>query len=243
MNFEYWNPWHGCRKISSGCKYCYVYRQDEMYGTDISSSEIRKTGNFNLPLKKKRDKSYKLPIGKTVLACFTSDFFIEEADQWRVEAWEMIKLRSDLTFYIFTKRIDRFRVSLPEDWNDGYANVIIGCTVENQEMADYRLPIFKNLPIKHKSIVCAPLIGDIDLSPYLDSTIKEVLLSGESGTEVRICDYNWVLNIREQCIIADTPFCFHHTGAKLLKDGKLYRIRRQHQISQAIKAGIDYKMK
>ena len=51
-----WNPWHGCTKISAGCKYCYVYRQDEMYGSEISSSECRKTANFNLRIKKKRDK-------------------------------------------------------------------------------------------------------------------------------------------------------------------------------------------
>ena len=48
-----WNPWHGCTKISPGCKYCYVYRQDEMYGSEISSSECRKTGNFYLPIKHK----------------------------------------------------------------------------------------------------------------------------------------------------------------------------------------------
>ena len=61
-----WNPWHGCTKISPGCKYCYVYRQDEMYGSEISSSECRKTGNFNLPLKRKRDKSWKIESGKIV---------------------------------------------------------------------------------------------------------------------------------------------------------------------------------
>ncbi len=33
-----WNPWHGCTKISPGCKYCYVYRQDEQYGTELASS-------------------------------------------------------------------------------------------------------------------------------------------------------------------------------------------------------------
>ena len=33
-----WNPWHGCTKISPGCKYCYVYRQDEMYGTGVGAS-------------------------------------------------------------------------------------------------------------------------------------------------------------------------------------------------------------
>jgi len=61
-----WNPWHGCTKISPGCKYCYVYRQDKMYGSEISSSECRKTGNFNLPLKRKRDKSWKIESGKIV---------------------------------------------------------------------------------------------------------------------------------------------------------------------------------
>lgn len=33
-----WNPWHGCTKLSAGCKYCYVYRQDAMYGTEEAAS-------------------------------------------------------------------------------------------------------------------------------------------------------------------------------------------------------------
>lgn len=41
-----WNPWHGCTKISPGCKYCYVYRQDEQSGTELASSLCRKTANF-----------------------------------------------------------------------------------------------------------------------------------------------------------------------------------------------------
>lgn len=243
MNYANWNPWHGCTKISAGCKYCYVYRQDEMYGSEIASSEVRLTGNFNLPLKKKRDKSYKIETGTLVFTCFTSDFFVDDADQWRKEAWEMMKLRQDLIFYIFTKRIDRFTVSLPDDWGDGYENVIVGCTVENQDRADYRLPILQSLPIKHKTIICAPLLGPISLEKYLDASIEEVAASGESGNDARICDYQWILDIREQCMNADIPFCFHQTGAKFLKEGKLFRIRREHQISQARKANIDYKLK
>ena len=130
-----WNPWHGCTKISAGCKYCYVYRQDEMYGADISSREVRKTANFNLPVKRKRDKNYKIEPGRLVYTCFTSDFFVDGADEWRAEAWAMIRERTDLDFFIFTKRIDRFRIGLPDDWEEGYRNVIIGCTVENQAMA------------------------------------------------------------------------------------------------------------
>ncbi|MDZ4058559.1 MAG: DUF5131 family protein, partial [Bacteroidales bacterium] len=157
-------------------------------------------------------------------------------------AWTIIKERRDLIFYIFTKRIDRFKVSLPTDWGDGYENVIVGCTIENQDRADYRIPIFKSLPIKHKTIICAPLLERVDLRAWLDKSIEEVAASGESGNEARICDYEWVLNIREQCIEADIPFCFHQTGAKFLKEGKLYRILRKYQISQAKKAGIDYKI-
>ncbi len=123
-----------------------------MYGNISCSSICRKTQAFNAPIKKKRDGSYKIPSGKIVLTCFTSDFLLKDADEWREECWQMIRTRNDLLFYFFTKRIDRLQECLPDDWCDGYDNVIIGCTVENQDMADYRLPIFKSLPIKHKTI-------------------------------------------------------------------------------------------
>lgn len=240
IEYHQWNPWHGCKKISEGCRHCYVYRQDSMYGSPINSSEVRKTGSFDLPVRRKRDKSYKLAPNSMIYTCFTSDFFVEDADDWRIEAWDMIRRRNDMMFYIFTKRIDRFNISLPEDWGDGYDNVIIGCTVENQDRANYRLPIFKTLPIKYKTIICAPILEPIDIAGYLDGSIYEVAVSGESGNAARNCDYDWVLSIREQCIMADVSFCFHQTGANFIKGGRLYRIKRMHQIPQAHKACINY---
>lgn len=237
-----WNPWHGCTKISPGCRYCYVYRQDEMYGSEKLSSQVSRNGNFNLPIKRSRDKSYKIPSGKIVFTCFTSDFLLEGADEWRAQAWAIIRERSDLMFYFFTKRIDRFAQCCPDDWGDGYDNVIVGCTVENQAMADYRLPIFNRMPIKHKAIIVAPILEMVDLTPYLNSTIQEVSVSGESGSEARVCHYQWILNLRDQCLAFDVPFRFHQTGAKLLKDGRVYRIMRKFQIAQANKANIDYRI-
>ena len=235
-----WNPWHGCTKISQGCKYCYVYRQVEMYGSLSSSSICRKTGAFNLPIKKKRDGSYKIPSGRLIMTCFTSDFLLKDADDWRPECWEMIRKRNDCLFYFFTKRIDRLAECVPTDWGEGYDNVIIGCTVENQQMANYRLPIFLEAPIKHKSIIVSPLIGPVDISQYLNNTIMEVSVGGESGVQARPCDYEWVLELRRQCIEKNVPFRFHQTGSKLIKDGKFYYIRRKYQLSQAHKANIDY---
>ena len=236
-----WNPWHGCTKISAGCKYCYVYRQDEMRGGS-DSSLCRKTQNFDLPLKKQRDGSYKLPPGKIVFTCFTSDFLLSDADEWRGECWQMIKQRGDCLFYFFTKRIDRLEQCLPPDWGSGYDNVMIGCTVENQDRADFRLPMFLSLPIKHKSIIAAPLLERIDISAYLDGSIEQVSASGESGLCARPCDYDWILDIRRQCVEKNIPFSFHQTGAHFIKDGKMYRIERKFQISQARKAGIDFRI-
>lgn len=237
-----WNPWHGCTKISPGCLHCYVYRQDSMYGTQTASNIARKTAAFNLPIKRKRDKSWKIESGKIVFTCFTSDFLLQDADPWRKECWQMIRQRNDLRFYFFTKRIDRFMQCIPDDWNEGYDNVLVGCTVENQQMADYRLPIFKALPIKHKSIIASPLLEHIDIRAYIDSDIEEVATGGESGLQARVCNFDWILDLREQCVAANVPFRFHQTGARLLKDGKLYRIPRRYQLSQAHKANIDYRI-
>ena len=154
----------------------------------------------------------------------------------------MIRQRRDLWFFFFTKRIDRFMECLPDDWGDGYPNVMVGCTVENQAMADYRLPIFRTLPIKHKSIIVAPMLEAIDISPYLDATIDEVSAGGESGYDARPCHYEWILALREQCVAKEVAFRFHQTGARFVKDGRLYHVKRCHQLSQAHKANIDYKI-
>ena len=154
----------------------------------------------------------------------------------------MIRQRCDLWFFFFTKRIDRFMECVPDDWGDGYDNVIVGCTVENQDMADYRLPIFLSLPIKHKRIIVAPMLTAVNLAPYLDDTIEEVAVSGESGIDARPCNYDWILAVREQCIAKDIAFRFHQTGARFIKDGKMYRVPRRFQLSQAHKANIDYKI-
>lgn len=235
-----WNLWHGCHKLSAGCKHCYVYRGDAK--RNIDSSVVTLTKNFDLPIRKKRNGEYKIPSGTLVYTCFTSDFFVEDADQWRTEAWEMIRLRSDLNFLLITKRIDRLTKCLPDDWGDGYNNMTICCTVENQASADYRLPIYKAAPIKHKIIICEPLLERIDLQPYsIGKWIEQVVVGGESGYEARECHFNWITELRDVCVENNVSFWFKQTGSKFVKDEKLYNIKRQFQHSQARKAQINFK--
>lgn len=176
--------------------------------------------------------------GQTVYLCFSTDFLIEDADAWRPDCWQMIRERSDLHFLFLTKRIERFLNCIPEDWNDGYENVTVGCTVENQDRADYRLSLFQKLPIKHKNIICQPLIEKIDLSDYLD-TMERVVVGGESDRSARPLDYAWVLSIREQCIAHNVPFEFRQCGTHFIKDGKRYTLSTRDLCSQARKANIN----
>ena len=208
-----WNLWHGCRKVSEGCRRCYVYRQDARWEQD--ASQVRRTAAFDLPVRRDRTGRYKIPPGQTVYTCFTSDFFIEEADAWRGEAWAMIRERSDCTFLMITKRIDR--------------------------VADYRLPIYLSLPLCRREVICEPLLERLDLSRYLaEGRIDSVSCGGESGDDARVCDFDWVLDLRRQCVDAGVAFRFRQTGARLRKEGRIYRIRRQFQHSQARRAGVDF---
>ena len=237
-----WRPWHGCHKCSPGCLNCYVYRGDEHYGRD--ATQVRMTREFDLPVRGRRDGTPTLAAGELVFTCLTSDFFVEEADEWRVRAWRMIRARPDLMFYIITKRIERFTVSLPEDWGEGYGNVTVAATCENQQKADQRLPILQGLPIRHREVICEPMLEKIDLTAHLRSgRLEGVVAGGESGPGARLCRYEWITGLARQCREASVPFTFKQTGARFEKDGRVYDIPRREQHAQAKRAGISTKRK
>ena len=77
-----WNPWHGCTKVSPGCKFCYMYRDKVKYGQEGKFVERSKT-KFKDPLKWKESR--------LIFTCSWSDWFIKEADEWRPDAWDIIR--------------------------------------------------------------------------------------------------------------------------------------------------------
>lgn len=231
-----WNPWRGCHKFSEGCKFCYIHKGDSRRGVD--TNVIIKTDNFTAPIAKNKSGEYKIKSGQTVYLCFSSDFLVEDADSWRAECWEMMRERSDLHFIFLTKRIERFMQCIPHDWEDGYENVTVGCTVENQNRADERLALFLNMPIKHKNIICQPLIEEVQIGRYLQG-VELVVVGGESDRCARPLDYEWVLQIREECIKNKVDFEFRQCGTYFIKDKKQYTLNVRQLCSQAKKANIN----
>ena len=235
-----WNPWHGCRKYSEGCDNCYMFYQDEQRDKDGSIIYKVKT-NFNLPLKKDRQGNFKIKSGDQVRVCMTSDFFLEEADAWRDEVWDMIRVRSDVHFWLLTKRAGRIKECLPWDWLNGWDNVSINVTAENQERADERIPILLSIPAKHKGVMVAPFIGKVSIEKYLSAgQIETVLADGENYEGARPLHYEWVKLLYKQCVRYGVPFRFFGTGDVFIKDEKEYHICKAYQGVQALRSGLQY---
>jgi len=219
-NPKMWNLWHGCRKCSEGCDNCYVYFLDGKRGVPERSGEVTRIKDIGLPLAKDRYGRYKVPSGFSLRVNMASDTFIEDADEWRPEMWSIIRKRPDIIFYILTKRAHRIRDCLPEDWGDGYENVSLNISCENQRAFDERWPYLRDLPAKHKGMNLAPLIGPIDITPALESgQIEHVDLGGETFGGTRPCMYEWMERISRDCERYRVNFAINSVGSNFVKDG------------------------
>jgi protein gp37 len=205
------NFWSGCKKVSEGCKYCYMYRIEDK--KKIDPTEVRKGSDFREPLASK----FKKP--ELIFTCSMSDFFIEDADQWRPEAWEIIKDTPQHTWLILTKRPERIKDCLPPDWGDGYPNVWLGISVENNKNL-HRLNSLAEIPCKLRFISAEPLLETIDFTQEIDGktpidAFEWIILGGESGDDYgkyryRECREKWI----------------YETFAPLLKMGKYVFVKQ-----------------
>ncbi len=172
-----WNPWQGCHKVSAGCRSCYMFREKTRYGQDPNTVVRSAPGTFNAP----NSRSLKWRERGLVFTCSWSDWFIEEADPWRDEAWAVIRSRPDLTFQILTKRVDRILDHLPADWEGGYRNVWIGASMGTLEEAQ-KLSQLAEVPAVVRFISAEPLL---ELVPFRDipgrDRIHWAIFGGESG--------------------------------------------------------------
>ncbi|MCH5211073.1 MAG: DUF5131 family protein [Oscillospiraceae bacterium] len=238
---DIWNPWHGCVKCSEGCQHCYMYFLDRVHGRN-GADIYRTRAGFNYPLQTYKNGEYKIKSGELIRVCMTSDFFLEEADEWRNKAWDIMKERSDVKFFLLTKRPQRVKQCLPYDWGDGWENVFFNVTCENQKRADERIPILLDLPFKHKGIMCAPFIGEVSIEKYLsDGQIEQVICGGENYDGARPCNFEWVKKLRQECKQYNITFCFIETGTNFIKDGKKYHIpKKLVQSEMALKSGVNF---
>lgn len=221
-----YNPWQGCTQVSAGCDLCYMFREKRRWGQDPEIVVRSKPHTFNAPLR------WKEPA--FVFTCSWSDWFHKAADAWRPEAWEIVRRTPHLTYQILTKRPGRIMRHLPEDWGEGYPNVWLGVSVEDQSVA-HRIKQLLAVPARLRFLSCEPLIGPLslrefppfiahmgaaaiecehgfDACPTCDRGIDWVIAGGESGAGWRETKPEWLRTLRDECAEAHVPFFLKQLG-------------------------------
>lgn len=185
-----WNPWMGCQKVSPGCDNCYMFRDMKAYGRDPDILTKSKT-KFGEPLKWAEPKR--------IFTCSWSDFFIAGADQWREEAWDIIRRTPQHTYLILTKRPGRMKKWAREHgWLD---NVWAGVSVENTAYL-HRLEHIKDVPAPVIFASFEPLLEWIDLTSVLEPEpiFQWGIIGGESGPNARPMEIEWLDNMVKQML-------------------------------------------
>lgn len=167
-----WNPHQGCEHVSPGCDACYMFAEKTRYGQDPSRVVRSAPGTFYLPRK--------LAPGTLVFVCSWSDFFHRDADEYRDEEWAVMRERPDLIFIIVTKRHGRIARCLPSDWGDGWPNVWLLVSAENQEWADRRVAELLTVPAAVRGVSAEPLLGPIHLPYQWLARLDWIIYGGES---------------------------------------------------------------
>jgi len=148
--------------------------------------------------------------------------------------FEMIRQTPNLTWLLLTKRPERILQTLIStsrtmygseydetviglaNWAAGIEiprNVAMGTSVESQEYVG-RLDHLLKVPARLHWVSAEPLLGSLDVEPYLDQGLKWVVAGGESGKDkdVRPCHPEWVRSLRDQCIRKNACFHFKQWG-------------------------------
>lgn len=257
------NCWHGCVEVSAGCKHCYakvstpvrVKRAHslEVWGPSAARSE---TKQWAANLRKWNREARASGKVRRVFAQSLSDTFEDRGDDpcvvladgnratlgtLRDEFLSVIEECDALTVQMLTKRPENICAMVPPAWLKSWpAHVQIGCTAENQEELDRRMPHLARVPAAVRFLSIEPQLGHVDASRWLRPRILEandgrwmwntdpgvesvggtwwwgvdwVICGGESGSKARPFDLAWARSLRDQCMAASVPYFLKQLGA------------------------------
>lgn len=161
------NPWWGCSKISPGCANCYAEAFDKRVGGEHwgPGVERRTFGEKHWREPLKWNAAAKAGERHRVFCASMADVFEAEAPAGQIERlWSLIRETPHLDWLLLTKRPERIAASLPADWGEGYANVWLGASVEDQPRANERVPHLVRVPAVVRFLSMEPLLGAVDLT-------------------------------------------------------------------------------
>jgi protein gp37 len=227
------SPWSGCQRVSPGCDHCYAAalakRSPRTFGSWEPGGERKRTSEayWRQPLAWNRKAEKERKRARVFCASMADVFDNQVPPEWRTALWDLIGATVHLDWLILTKRPENIADMLPRYWGtEGWGHVWLGTTVEHQSVADRRIKHLAAAPAFKRFLSCEPLLGPLDLWPYLDMEelvplsggvefrrcIDWVIAGGESGPGARPMHPDWARGLRDQCASAGVPFFWKQWG-------------------------------
>ena len=213
-----WNIARGCTKVDEDCKFCYMYRDANRYGYDAKAVIKTKTV-FRLPLTIKEPSK--------IFVSSLTDVFHPDCDSFRDEMWDIIRKCPQHTFQILTKRPDRIKDHLPEDWGPGWDNVWLGTSIGSNKGMKRIYPLIET-PAKVRFVSFEPIWERIDMNLDISTliAIDWAIIGGESGNDTgkyryRPCQIGWITEIADAITGVGNSVFIKQLGTHLSKEIKL----------------------
>ena len=205
----------GCSKISPGCTNCYADGLANRYGWDVwGPKKARRTfgdKHWAEPFKWNRQAEEEGRRHR-VFCSSMCDNFEDHAtiDQEREKLWPLICQTPWLDWQLLTKRADRIASCLPSDWHDGYSNVWLGVSIENNDYV-WRAGCLRDIPARIRFVSYEPALGPLD---ELDlAGLDWIIFGGESGPGYREMDLQWARDMWQRCRESRVAFFFKQSAA------------------------------
>lgn len=209
------SPWVGCQAVSPGCDHCYAETLAKRYGPSFGvwgpNTERRRTSHEAwLGVKRWNRIAGERGRPATIFPSLCDPFDNAVPTQLRDAFWRLIRDTPNLIWMLLTKRPQNFG-QLPEDWGDGWPNVWLGVSVENQLEASRRIPILARTPAALRFISAEPLLERVALDLR---RISWVIVGGESGPHSRPMRPEWARHILAQCAREKVKGFHKQTGSR-----------------------------
>lgn len=220
-----WSTATGCTRVSLGCGNCYMFAMyPKLHSLGIKGYEFHPGRVQTIPERLKEPYTWTTP--KRVFVNSMSDTF--HVDVGYDFALEMFKVMADCnrhTYMLLTKRPARARkfwqLHGHEFDNKWPSNIWMGTSVETERFTN-RLDVLAEIPAEIRFVSAEPLLGDVNLEPYLaDGILQWVIVGGESGRNARPMQLDWARQIRDDCIANDVSFFLKQLGGNKDKHGGL----------------------
>ncbi|MSU91871.1 DUF5131 family protein [Rhodobacteraceae bacterium 2CG4] len=208
------NPWIGCTKVSPACDHCYAEAWDARFGGERWGPHAprTRTKSWRGPVKWNREAEGAVERPRVFCASLADVFDNHRSIDpvWRSDLWALVRQTPNLDWLLLTKRPQNIERYLPADWGQGYANVWLGTTIENQEEFDRRAHHLTAIPAAVRFLSMEPLLEPVDLRGA--EGLDWIIAGGESGSSFRPADPDWFRRLRDQCAAAGRAFLFKQWG-------------------------------